>query len=73
MVFTIIKTQNYVPADIEYILEKTKQVMKSEGKFLNQHMDFVDKSHKLIRKTVRQTVNEHLSKSVENKERKKRK
>ena len=70
LVFTIIKNKNYVPADIEYILEKTKQVMKSEGKFLNQHMDFVDKSDKLIRKTVRQTVNEHLSKSVENKERK---
>lgn len=69
LVFTIIKTKNYVPADIEYILEKTNQVMKLEGKFLNQHMDFVDKSDKLIRKTVRQTVNEHLSKSVENKER----
>ena len=56
LVFTIVKTGNYVPVDLEYILEKTDQLLKSEKNFLEQYGEFYDRNRKLIRKCVSRTV-----------------
>lgn len=34
LVYTVVKTGEYVPADLEYILNKMNEIAKSEGKFI---------------------------------------
>ena len=35
LIFTIKKTGNYTPADLEYIVNNTNEILKSEKEFLN--------------------------------------
>ena len=62
LIFTIRKTGSYVPVDIEYILEKTNLMFKSEVKFLNMFSQSVTDNKKTIEKEVRKTVKQHLAK-----------
>lgn len=56
LVYTIMKTQNYVPKDLEYILEKTDMILKLEKQFFAKHIAFGEGNRKLIRRTVKQVV-----------------
>ena len=62
LIFTIKKTGNYTPLDLEYILEKTKEMMKSEKEFLNNHSSFITSTKNLIARTVRGIVNKKITK-----------
>lgn len=62
LIFTIRKTGNYVPLDIEYILEKTRALLNLENKFLEQYISQVEQTKKDIPKIVRKIVNKNLSK-----------
>ncbi len=39
LVYTVVKTREYVPADLEYILNKMNEIAKSEGEFLELMLD----------------------------------
>ena len=62
LVFTIKKTGNYTPVDLEYILDKTSELLKSEKEFLNIYKNSIESEKKLIARTVRNTVKNHLKK-----------
>lgn len=62
LIFTIKKTGNYTPVDLEYILDKTNEMMKSEKEFLNNHSNFIESTKKLISRTVRNIVNKRITK-----------
>ena len=61
LVYTIKRTGTYTPADLEYILTKTKEILKSEKTFLQNYISFIEETKKLIVKTVRNIVQNHLS------------
>lgn len=56
LVFTIKKTGNYSSIDLEYILDKTNQILKSEREFLNSYRNSIESEKKLIARTVRNIV-----------------
>lgn len=60
LVFTIKKTGNYTPVDLEYILEKTTEILKSEKIFLNNYSKAIESNKKLISRNVRGIVNKKL-------------
>jgi len=60
LIFTIKKTGNYTPADLEYIVTKTTEMLKSEKEFLNIYKNSVKSEKKLIARTIRQIVKENL-------------
>lgn len=62
LIFTIRKTGSYVPVDIEYILEKTNSMLKSEGEFIDAMIESNDKNRKLIAKKVKTIVNQNIAK-----------
>ena len=62
LVFTIKKTGNYTPADLEYIVNKTNEVLKTEKEFLNIYKNSIESEKKLIARTIRQTVKENIKK-----------
>lgn len=70
LIFYIRKSGNYTPPDLEYILKKMDEIATLEGDFLDKYSSIYSKMRKMIARTVRQTVNEYLFKSAENKERK---
>lgn len=60
LIFTIRKTGSYVPADIEWILEKMNAIFKLERQFLQNDLKFRDEIEANLEKTVQTIVNEHL-------------
>lgn len=62
LVFTIKSTGNYTPVDLEYILEKINEILKSEKIFLNKYDKAVESNKKLISRNVRNIVNKRLKK-----------
>lgn len=62
LIYTIKKTEDYVPVDIEYILEKTNLMFKSENEFLNLISESINNNRKIIPKEVRKIVNKKITK-----------
>lgn len=60
LVFTIKRTGNYTPVDLEYILEKTNEMLNSEKEFLETYRTSVESEKKLIARTVRNIVKNHI-------------
>lgn len=60
LVYTIKKSGEYVPADLEYILAKMNDISKSENNFVNIMLDEKEKKTKAIAKEVRKLVREKL-------------
>ena len=67
LVYTIKKTGDYVPADLEYILEKINEISKSENEFLNMMLEDKDAKSKIIRQEVRKIVRNNIKKAGESK------
>ncbi|MGI6270183.1 MAG: plasmid mobilization protein [Candidatus Howiella sp.] len=42
LIFSIKQTRNYVPLDLEYIVEKTNQILKLEKEFLNIYQKSIE-------------------------------
>lgn len=61
LLYTIKKTSNYTPADLEYIVKYTKEILKSEIEFQKNHKRFVDSKKKLISTTVKQIVTTNMN------------
>lgn len=63
LLFTIKKTGNYTPADLEYILEKTRDLLKAENKFLELYeLHLEQQIEKVIPETVTEIVNRNMKK-----------
>ena len=62
LVFTIRKTENYTPKDLEYILDKVEDIFQSEIEFLSLMDKAVDANQRMIGRSVRKLVNEKLKK-----------
>lgn len=62
LVYTIKKTGEYVPADLEYILTKMNEISKSEKEFIGFMLDDEDKKNKAISREVRKIVRAKLKK-----------
>lgn len=62
LVYTIKKTGDYVPADLEYILTKMNEISKSENEFVNLMLDDKEKKTKAITREARKIVRQKLSK-----------
>lgn len=62
LIFTIKKTGNYTPVDLEYILDKTIEILKSEKEFLRTFNKFVESEKKIISRNVKNIVKEQLAK-----------
>ena len=65
LVYTIKKTGEYVPADLEFILDKMNEISKSENQFVNIMLDDKEKKTKAISKEARKLIREHLKKGRE--------
>lgn len=63
LVFTIRKRRDYVPMDLEYILERMKEIIKLQKQFLQDFRRFEDRFRDEMEQTVRTVVQEHLSKT----------
>ena len=62
LVFTIKKMGNYTPADLEYIVNATNEILESENEFLNLYDKSVESEKKLLARTVRKVVKENIEK-----------
>lgn len=62
LIFTIKKTGNYTPADLEYIVDTTNEILKSEKEFLNIYKNSIESEKKLIARNIRQIVKENIKK-----------
>lgn len=62
LIFTIKRTGNYTPADLEYIVGNTNEILKSEKEFLNTYKNSVESEKKLIARTIRQIVKKNTQK-----------
>ncbi len=58
LIFTIKMMGNYTPADLEYIVDKTNEILKSEKEFLRAFQNHIAREKKLIDRTVRKIVKE---------------
>lgn len=56
LVYTIRKTEKYSPKDLEYILDKTNEVLKSEKEFLELYRKSIESEKKLIARTIRKVI-----------------
>ena len=65
LTFTIIKSGKYVPADLEYIHDKLKEVFKTEKEFLETYSKSKEREQNLLSKTVKKIVKETLEKKAE--------
>ena len=63
LVYTIKRTGNYAPADLEYILEKTNQLLKNQKSFLELYATHVEKDIKKVGTSVKNIVSRRLNKS----------
>lgn len=57
LIFTIKKTDNYTPADLEYIDNKIGKILECEKEFLNIYINSIESEKKLIEKTIQNIVN----------------
>lgn len=62
LIFTIKRTGNYTPADLEYIVKNTSEILKSEKEFLNTYKNSIESEKKLIARTIRQMVKKNTHK-----------
>lgn len=60
LIYTIMKTETYVPADLEYILEKTKEMLKQQTVFLEEFKEHTKKDIKRMKKEVREIVKQRI-------------
>ena len=63
LVYTIKKTGEYVPADLEYILKKMNEISKSENQFLNLMLDEKEQKNKIVAREARKIVKAKLKDS----------
>lgn len=66
LVFTIIKRDDYVPQDLEYILDVSKSLLESEKKFLDKFKLEQVKNEKCIANYVREMVKNRVSSGDKN-------
>lgn len=73
LVYTIKKTGEYVPADLEFILDKMNEISKSEKEFVGFMLNDKEKKTKAISREVRKIVREKLKQKekLQNKKKKK--
>lgn len=64
LVFTIKKSGCYVPLDLEYILERMKDIFKLENQFLGNILQFENELKSKLEQTVQTVVKEHLAKTT---------
>lgn len=57
LIYTIRKTGNYTPPDLEYIFERTRDILKIEKRLLELYTLHVDTTEKTVRKAVRDIIN----------------
>lgn len=57
LIFTIKKRGEYVPVDIEYILERMDEISKLEKEFIKKQDGFMKSSKRLVQRTIQQIVN----------------
>lgn len=57
LIFTILKRREYVPKDVEYILDSLRKLEKMEAEISENHSKFVEIGRKEVRKEVRRIVN----------------
>lgn len=62
LIFTIKRTGNYTPADLEYIVKNTNDILNSEKEFLNIYRNSVESEKKLIARAIRQIVKKNTQK-----------
>lgn len=62
LVFTIRKSGNYAPKDLEYIVAKMNTVLEMENELSQKHDDYVEISRREIRREARRIVRERLEK-----------
>lgn len=63
LIYTIKKTNNYVPADLEYILEKTKTIHNSQKDFLQRYEKHIKEDIKRIEKETSEHVKQRIQSS----------
>lgn len=56
LIFTIRKSGNYVPKDIEYILKKLNEIWEVQSEISENHSNYIDYAKREIRKEVRRIV-----------------
>ena len=69
LVYSIRKTGEYVPADLEYILDKMDEISVSENKLRSHLMDKQDDYDRAFKQEVRRIIRQRLE-SLENKKKK---
>ena len=62
LIFTIKKTGNYTPVDLEYIFEKTDKLLELEDKFIEIYQKNNESQRKNIARIVRQIVKNNIEK-----------
>lgn len=67
LIYTIRRTGEYVPADLEYILEKMNEISKSENEFLGLMLEDTERKTRVVAQTVRKIIREKLKKATEQK------
>lgn len=67
LVFTIKKTGKYTPADLEYIIEKTNLLLKSEKEFLANYNKSLQSEKKTVARIVRQVIKKELTNNAKTK------
>lgn len=63
LIYTIKRIGDYVPADLEFIFEKTSEILRIEKSLLEQYTRHVDTTEKTVSQTVRRAINERLKKN----------
>lgn len=67
LVFTIRKSGNYAPKDLEYIVAKMNTVLEMENELSQKHSEYVEISRREIRREARRIVRERLEKQAKTK------
>lgn len=67
LIYTIKKTNNFVPQDLEYILEKTNMILKIQKDSLKNYEEHIHKERKRIKKEIQEIVNERIQGGNRNK------
>ena len=62
LVYTIKKSGRYTPGDLEYILEKTKELIKISREFSDNYLEHLDIVRSTVEKTVKGIVKERKPK-----------
>lgn len=60
MIYTILKTGEYVPPDLDYIADKMREILDAENQLLTIINDDREKTRKEFRRIVRRNIREVL-------------